>query len=219
MKMSFAVIGATLAFTLVAAAQDVPRTEVFLGYTYLRFNSDFDTFNTPFGIFDPRLDRRSFNANGGSGQFAYNFTNHFSAVLDLGGVTSGDRGRFNRDTTVGSFLLGPRFGKRGGRWRPYGQVLFGGIYAASSVRVNIVPTAIDANGNTIIPDPNLVVRTRLSANEGAFAMTAGGGLDIHVGRHWSVRPIGVDYFLTRIRSSDQNSLRYTAGVNFLFGTR
>jgi hypothetical protein len=56
-------------------------------------------------------------------------------------------------------------------------------------------------------------------------MMAGGGLDIKVNDHISVRPVGVDYYLTQIPSllsgdtSNRNNFRYSAGVNFLFGAR
>jgi len=54
-------------------------------------------------------------------------------------------------------------------------------------------------------------------------MVVGGGIDIPLGRHWSIRPGEVDYLLTRFGSNtnlpgapNQNSFRYLAGVNFSF---
>jgi hypothetical protein len=55
-------------------------------------------------------------------------------------------------------------------------------------------------------------------------MLIGGGLDIKVGKHVSLRPIEADYYLARLPSfvtgsdTNKNHFRYSAGVNFLFGT-
>jgi hypothetical protein len=56
MKTCAVILVALLLTALVTAAQEVPRMETFLGYTYLHVNS---ATNAP-----------SFGANGGSGQFA-----------------------------------------------------------------------------------------------------------------------------------------------------
>ena len=53
MKKSFVVFAAVLLFALTAVAQDVPKVETFLGYTYVRANS--------------ATDVPSFSANGGGG--------------------------------------------------------------------------------------------------------------------------------------------------------
>src|SRR5215472_16667605 len=111
---------AVLAFSLAAAAQDYPKADIFLGYTYTRFNSA--------GVIP------AFNANGGSGQFAYNFTKRISGVVDLGAVNV--RGSsLQLDTTVANFLAGPRVPFHWGRFTPYVQTLFGGAYATSSSAV------------------------------------------------------------------------------------
>jgi hypothetical protein len=53
-----------------------------------------------------------------------------------------------------------------------------------------------------------------------FAMTAGGGIDLKVSKHFSIRPVQAEYFLTRIPdglNNRQNNFRYSAGVVFRFG--
>jgi hypothetical protein len=56
-------------------------------------------------------------------------------------------------------------------------------------------------------------------------MTAGGGLDIKINKHLSFRPIGLDYYMTRLQNlrtqddNNQNNLRYTTGFNFTFGAQ
>ena len=57
MKKSMALWGAVSVFALAAAAQDVPKAEVFTGFTYTRVNS---ASNVP-----------AFSAIGGGGQFPF----------------------------------------------------------------------------------------------------------------------------------------------------
>ena len=54
-------------------------------------------------------------------------------------------------------------------------------------------------------------------------MKAGGGLDYRLGKHFSLRPVEVDYVLTRFPSlltgtrQNQNSIAASAGIIFTFG--
>jgi hypothetical protein len=56
-------------------------------------------------------------------------------------------------------------------------------------------------------------------------MLIGGGLDIKVSKHIALRPIGADYYYTRLPSfitgndTNKDHFRYSAGVNFLFGAK
>ena len=217
MKKSFVVFAAVGLFALTAVAQDVPKVETFLGYTYVRANS--------------ATDVPSFSANGGGGQFAYNFSKHFSAVADLGAVHNGNIGGHTIDTTLANFLFGPRFSLRYSRVRPYVQVLFGGVYATTSSSViALVDPAIPINlpgyQNLVATTPALqAISARVGAQQTAFAMTAGGGVDIKINKHVSFRPIGLDYYMTRLQNlrtagdNNQDNLRYTTGFNFTFGAQ
>ena len=70
---------------------------------------------------------------------------------------------------------------------------------------------------------NAPAGTRLYGSQNAFAMAAGGGLDIRLNKYVSLRPAGLDYFLTRMQNpasmqdNNQNHFRYSAGINFTFG--
>ena len=54
-------------------------------------------------------------------------------------------------------------------------------------------------------------------------MLLGGGLDIKINKHMTFRPIGADWYMTRLpglltgNHHDANNFRYSAGVNFVFG--
>ena len=168
--------------------------------------------------------------NGGGGQFALNFNRWFGAVADLGAVHNGNISGYQVDTTITNFLLGPRFTiRKSSRVTPYFQILWGGVYAASSTAVPI-PEGTPTNP-IVIPPPVAVtphggtgtIPLRATKDQTAFAMAVGGGLDIKISRVVSFRLIGLDYYLTRLqnyRSADDNNqhnLRYTTGLNFTFG--
>lgn len=215
MRKSFVITGVVLLCTIVASAQDVPRAETFLGYTYVRFNS---ATNVP-----------AFSANGGSGQFAYNFNKWLGGVADLGAVHNGNISGVNLDNTMTNFLFGPRLSLHHSKLRPYFQVLWGGVYQTASTRIlaELPPgpsQPVFLPGQPVLPDNNAIT-ARLSANQTAFAMTVGGGLDLKLSKHMSFRPIGVDYFMTRLQNlrtmgdNNQHNIRYTAGVNFTFGAQ
>jgi hypothetical protein len=187
--------------------------ETFLGYNFVRFNPD--------SGFVP-----SFNANGGSGQFAYNFNKWISGVIDAGAVTKGTLNGFNVDTTVVDFVAGPRITWHNhSRFVPFVQALFGGAYGTSSISILSLP--LTTNGILppgIVVNPNLPISTRLVASHTGFAMLAGGGLDIKLSKHIAFRPIGADYYLTRVPAvqggnSNKNNFRYSGGINFLFGAK
>ena len=196
MKKSLIVTGAVLLSALMASATDVEQYEAYLGYNFVRFNTNSD--------FLP-----SFSASGGDAQFVYNFNRWFGGVADFGAVTQGRLNNASIDMTVLNFVAGPRvtFHKES-RFRPFLEALFGGSYSTASSPVAVI---------------NPVVSERLVSSHRAFAMLAGGGLDIKVREHIALRPIEVDYYLTRPTSFftgepvSRHNFRYTAGVNFLFG--
>jgi hypothetical protein len=111
------------------------------------------------------------------------------------------------------------------RFTPFAQVLFGGVYATSSSQITLLPTTGPVLPGGIVLNPNLPVTARLVASRTGFAMLAGGGLDIKVSKNISFRPIGADYYLTRLprfltgNDTNINNFRYSAGVNFLFGAK
>ena len=191
--------------------QEYPRFETFLGYNYVRFNPNSDLIP-------------SFSANGGSGQFVYNFNKWIGFAADVGAVNKGTLAGLNLDTTVMNFVAGPRFTfRKHGRFVPFAQVLLGGGYATTSTEVFVLPS-----GQAVIPpgftgSPFTATSARVQASDTHFAMLAGGGLDIKINRHIAFRPIEADYYLTRMPSllnggnSNRNNFRYAGGVNFLFG--
>ncbi|HWB85955.1 MAG TPA: outer membrane beta-barrel protein [Bryobacteraceae bacterium] len=209
-KCVFMATAAAVLAAWTASAQDVPKAGVFLGYSYVHFN--------------PAGSASSFSANGGNGQFVYNFNKWLGGVADLGAVNNSNQNGIHADTTFFNFLFGPRltFTHRS-RFRPYAQLLWGGVYATSSAQITAIPALDFLPGGPVVINPGEPITARVSASQTAFAMTAGGGLDIRIGKHVSFRPFEFSYYLTRLQNlttaedNTQNNWRYSGGVAFWFG--
>ena len=238
MKRNLFAVGAVLLSAMAAYATDFDRYEVFAGYSFVRFHPNSSCSVTNCGSFLP-----DFNANGGSGQFVYNFKDGLGVALDLGAVTKGTLHTHNVDSTVLNFVIGPRFTYHESPFQLFVQALFGGAYSTSSARIDILNGTIVAPPifpPAVIGHLNGPLTTRLVASRTGFAMLAGGGLDFKVSKHVSIRPVGADYYLTRLPGiltgnrippevcalegftdcgphRSANNFRYTAGVNFMFG--
>lgn len=212
MRKSLVILGAVLLFALVASAADISRFETFAGYDFVGFY--------PNNNIVPKA-----HFNGGSGEFVYNFNNWVGAVADVGAVHKGVWGGYTVDTTVLNYVFGPRVSfSKGSNFTPFVQVLFGGAYGASSSQISLLPSGGSNLPPGFIQNPNLPVSARIQTSDTAFAMLAGGGVDIKLSKHMALRPIEFDYYLTRFSNprlgdNNQNNWRYTAGVNFMFGAR
>ena len=123
MRKNVLIASAVMLFALAASAQDTPKVETFVGYTFTRANS---ATNVP-----------AFSMNGGSGQVAYNFNSLIGFVMDLGAVHNGNISGFHTDTTVSNYLFGPRVSLRYSRVRPYLQILWGGAHIGTSTAVTL----------------------------------------------------------------------------------
>jgi hypothetical protein len=210
-RKSLVVLVAVLLSALVASATDYSKFETFLGYDFVGYYPNTNVI--------PKA-----HFNGGSGEFVYNFSGWLGAVADVGAVHKGLIGGYNVDTTVVNTVFGPRLSFHHSKFNPFIQVLFGSAYGTTSTQVSLLP-----NGGAILPpdivlDPNTPVTARLHASQEAFAMMAGGGVDIKFSKHMALRPIEFDYYQTRFSNRElgtntQNNWRYTAGLNFMFGAR
>jgi outer membrane protein OmpA-like peptidoglycan-associated protein/opacity protein-like surface antigen len=182
----------------------VPRYELFLGYSYLRAVPTLADGN------------RLVWMNGGSTSLAFNLNRYLGIVGDFGAYTNSEirfQGAYgdtidvdNANVGALSYLFGPRLSFRNhSRFTPFAQALFGGVHA------NKVSLSKCTFSCTLLPDEN------------AFAMTAGGGLDIKVQRHLAIRLIQAEYLMTRFQdyssgtTSSQNDMRLSSGIVFRFG--
>jgi outer membrane protein OmpA-like peptidoglycan-associated protein/opacity protein-like surface antigen len=182
---------------------DVPKAEIFVGYSYLQAV--------------PKLadGNRLVWMNGGSASVAFNMNRYLGIVGDVGDYTNSEI-RFqgasgatvdvnDADGGVISYLFGPRLSFRHDRVTPFVQALFGGAHASE---VTLSHCALNC---TLLPTQN------------TFAWTGGGGLDVRVHRHFAIRIFQAEYLMTRFQdystgnTASQNDMRLSAGLVFRIG--
>lgn len=107
-------------FGVSAFAQDVPKFDLFTGYSYVRANPATSGID-------------SFSMNGGSASLAYNANHWLSGVADFGGYHANNILGTGVDGTLSTYLFGPRVSyRRDSRVTPFGQVLFGVAHIGGS---------------------------------------------------------------------------------------
>ena len=133
------------------------------------------------------------NCQGGSGSFGAYLTPRVGVIGEFGGckVTGLPSGTSAHEL---DYLFGPRvyFPTRG-RVFPFVQALVGGEQFSAGV------TGF------------------ASASSNAFAMTAGGGADVTLTQHVSLRAIQVEYLYTHFGGASQNNFRLQSGIVWRFG--
>ena len=143
-----------------------------------------------------------FSLNGGSGWVGIGLTRHFSIVGEVAAQHGSNIAGTGGDLTLTSYLLGPRYTvRRSEGVRPFGQFLVGGAHASGS----------EAPGTSGLPgSPN------------AFALAAGGGLDLSLSKHLSLRLVQADYYFTHFSNGindRQNNFRIGVGLVFNVGKK
>jgi outer membrane immunogenic protein len=134
------------------------------------------------------------NCQGGTGSAAAYLTSRFGIVGEFGGCkVTGLSSGFSANQM--SYLFGPRmyFPTSHGRIFPYVQALFGG---------DRFSTSLSGAG---------------SISDNAFAMALGGGADITLSKHVSLRAAQFDYFYTHFGGEGQNNFRIQSGIVYRFG--
>jgi len=197
-------------FVLVAAAasmaQSFPQFEFAGGYSYMDFHANV-----------PQLTSQSFN--GGGAAFVYNPMSWLGIKAEFMGYSFGS-GWTHKLEELGytgsasgnlfTYQFGPQIKKHSGRLQPFAQTLYGIAHS------NGYAAVLQAKGNG-----TYVLTT--GGNDNAFAMEIGGGLDIPLSRIIQIRPVELDYQLTRFGfqnfSANQNNFKYFAGINLTFGEK
>lgn len=137
--------------------------------------------------------------HGGDGWVAFNFTHSIAIVGQVSGQHASNIDGSGADLTFTSFLAGPRYSFNvTRRVVPFAQVLLGGAHVSGSLAPENIGIAGSSN---------------------AFAMTAGGGVDIGLSPHFAIRAAQIDYFMTRFNNGvndRQNNLRLSAGIVLRF---
>jgi hypothetical protein len=206
------IFGAILLLGMVAWAQEFPRAEVGFDYTYARYAP-----SAPYS--------KGHSLNGGGGSATFNINDYLGIKMDLQGYGSNLTGfniapnptfplgaSGNVQGNLFTYLFGPQVKVRTPKVHPFVHLLFGGAH-----------TNVYGNAFTTICQPvvgGCAVSKKPAAD--AFAMAFGGGIDIPIHRHVSIRPAELDYLLTRFDNpftghKNQNNFRYSAGLVFTLG--
>jgi hypothetical protein len=195
----------------VALAQEAPKWELTPDYSFARY--------APSASYT-----KGHSFNGGGGRLVFNVNHWLGIGADLQGYNSNTT-QFNipQNSTfpngfqgsvsgnLFTYLFGPVIKFRGERVQPFFDVLPGAVHTnvyGNAFKTICQPIAGNCSFNAA-PDSN------------AFALSAGGGLDIPVNRRIYIRPGEFDYLYTRFTNqfndAGQNNFRYLAGLGINMG--
>jgi outer membrane immunogenic protein len=139
-----------------------------------------------------------FSLSGGAAGVGYNFRDNLALIGELSGSQASNIEGTTGSLTLTSFLGGLRYSRHHNQLAPFGQVLLGLAHASGELTPN---------------------SSGLAGSDNGFALTAGGGLDLKLSHHFSLRVVQADYFLTHFNNSlnhRQNNFRIGAGMVFRF---
>jgi hypothetical protein len=191
---------AVLMFGSFAFAQEGPKAEITGYYSYFRFNPENSgTLN-------------SHSLNGGGADISFFFTKMIGIKAEFDGTQSNSVTYTNGISVVKAsanlftYNVGPVVKFRAQKFEPFAEALFGGAH--SSFYGNLCKQLTTCVANN--PSNN------------AFDFVMGGGLDIPLSHSIAIRPVQVDYILTRFGNGftagnqNQSNFRYQAGIQFRF---
>jgi Outer membrane protein beta-barrel domain len=208
-----ALVAVVLLLGSTSYAQDQPKVEVSVDYSYIHANPQ---NNNIIGTF-------SLNGGGGGGAFyfskyigieaefeGYGSLTHTinvpsgSAVCPAGCVITAQGNLF-------TYNVGPILKYRTKHFEPFAEAMFGGAH--SNFYGNLFTGCEGTAG---------CVAASKSPSNNAFDFIIGGGIDIPLTKSIAFRPAQVDYILTRFGNgftggnNNQSNFRYQAGVTFRF---
>lgn len=185
-RITLAAAAAILAMHGLAQVPETPtpQSKVSLSVTYSALHT-----NAPVG------ECGCFWSEGGSAEVALSLWHAVSGVGELSGERANHIPGYGPiGLSLVSYMAGARVTRHvHTRYAPFAQSLVGGVHAFDSE----------------FPRPDGLV-----GKATAFAMAAGGGLDIAVARHLLIRPIQVDYQYMQLPNSStnqQHDIRLAAG--------
>lgn len=198
-----------------AFAQDTPKVEVNLDYSYIHANPQNNDIIPAFSL----------NGGGGGASFFFNkiigieaefngygsYTHHFtipgtSPYCINGGLPCSVTAQGNLFT----YNVGPIVKFRTSHVEPFLETMFGGAH--SNFYTNLYKACLSVE---------CAVTSRSPSNN-AWDFLIGGGIDIPLGSHVALRPAQFDYLLTRFGgalthgNNNQSNFRYQAGIQFRF---
>lgn len=138
MKKLTLVVAVLLFFASCAFAQDVPKVELFGGYSYMNVNPTGSTF--------------SINTSGWEGAVNYNFNSRLGIVGDISGhyCCSGQ--------SIHNFMVGPQISYRAEKYTAFFHVLGGGSHAVGLTQTDTNLAFAVGGGVDYNVRPSLAIR-------------------------------------------------------------
>jgi len=212
MKLSTVILsGLVLSLGSSALAQDYPKVEVPVVYSYMRFNPE--NSNIVSGL----------SLNGGGGGATVYFNHMLGITGEFNGYASLNK-TFQFPATANSpcpigctvkasgdlftYNVGPVLKYRSEHFEPFVETLFGGAH--SNTYQNLLKACAGTCTTTGNPSNN------------AWDFIIGGGIDIPLSKSIAIRPAQFDFVLTRFGNSftkgnnNQSNFRYNGGIVFRF---
>jgi len=118
-------------------------------------------------------------------------------------------GTYKSNSTMFSYLFGPVIRYPGKHFRPFGELLFGGVHTNLYGQLS---SSLIIGGQS----------NKSAEAQHPFAMAFGGGVDIAINKHFAIRAAECDWLLTRFtniwtNTNNQNNFRFLMGGVFTFG--
>jgi hypothetical protein len=188
-----------------------PKIEIVADYSYIRF-----------GPSVPHTERHALLGAGGS--LIYNWNEFLGLKGEVQAYTSNKNAFIIPPDSVFpngltgtaqgnmlTYMVGPEMKVRRHFAQPFANLMFGGAHT------NIYDIALKPLCPTTATTCNVKAPTAES-----FAMEFGGGVDLVINKYISLRPVQVDYLLTRFsnaisKTGNQSSFHYSAGLVFTLG--
>jgi hypothetical protein len=145
----------------------------------------------------PRLSLNGWEVSG-----TYRFLPWLGATADFGGYSGAAVRPSNAHQHT--YLFGPEISLPR-RVAPFAHLLVGAAHES----VSAVPVVA-------LPLPVGEVESIPGRTSSSFSMALGGGIDLKLSSHFWLRPVQVDYLLTRFGSATQNQPRISTGLVFEF---
>ncbi len=223
MRRYLGLVGLLFVMAGMAVAQggDYPKFDTSPAFMYIRMSPN---FSNAFSVTNPvngqiLTGHNTFNCVGGGGTFTYNATRALGIGADLGACKFvGDTIGLGNSITGYQFtyLFGPRLILRNASpFTPFFDVQFGADKLSASCKNSATLCSTRFGTGTY--------------SKNAFALTAGGGMDIRMNKKFSIRLIQAEYLYTRFgnacalpicsNNNNQNSFRLKSGIVVAWGTK
>ena len=214
MKIRLAILAAGILLLGSASfAQDNPKIEALVDYSYIHANPQNNSIIKPFSL------------NGGGGGGAFYFSKYIgieaefegygslthTIIVPTGSTVCPAGCTVKAQGNLFTYNVGPIVKFRTKHVEPFVETMFGGAH--SNFYGNLFTSCGGVAG---------CLTASKSPSNNAFDFIIGGGLDIPITKSIAFRPAQLDYILTRFGNAftggnnNQSNFRYQAGVTFRF---